>query len=107
MSGGLSKYIATFDYVEETVLVLSAANGSFSITLFATTIGALVGVINVSLGLMFSISTGIAKKTFESNEKKQKKKKHNKIVMLARSKVNNIENIISKALQFWPNIRQL
>ena len=64
MSGGLSKYIATFDYVEETVLVLSAANGSFSITLFATTIGALVGVINVSLGLMFSISTGIAKKNF-------------------------------------------
>lgn len=30
--------------------------------------------------------------------KKKEKKKHNKIVLLSRSKVNNIQNIISKGL---------
>ena len=29
---------------------------------------------------------------------KNKKKKHNKIIMLAKSKLNNIESLVSKAL---------
>ena len=42
------------------------------------------------------MSTGIVKKIVKKIQKK--KKKHNKIVMLARSKLNSIESKISEAL---------
>ena len=46
-----------------------------------------------SLSLAFSISTGIIEKQL-----KTARKKHNKIVILARSKLNSIESKISEAL---------
>ena len=51
---------------------------------------------NVSFSLVFSISTGIVKKLLKIT--RDKKKKHNKIVMLARSKLNRIASKISEAL---------
>ena len=44
----------------------------------------------------FSVTSGFAKKFLKTI--RNKKKKHNKIVMLARSKLNSIENKIFKAL---------
>ena len=44
----------------------------------------------------FSITTGFVKKFLKTT--KNKKKKHNKIVMLARSKLNSIESKISEVL---------
>ena len=46
--------------------------------------------------LVFSIFTGIVKKLLKTT--RNKKKKHNKIVMLARGKLNIIESKISEAL---------
>ena len=46
--------------------------------------------------LAFSIFTGIVKKLLKTT--RNKKKKHNKIVMLARGKLNIIESKISEAL---------
>ena len=77
-------------------MVLSAANGSVSIALFATIVVALVEKTSASLNLFFSISSGITKKLFKTMRKKIKK--HNKIISFTRSKLNSIENIISKAL---------
>ena len=51
---------------------------------------------SASFSLAFSISTGIVKKLLKTT--RSKKKKHNKIVMLARSKLNSIESKISEAL---------
>ena len=51
---------------------------------------------NVSFSLAFSISTGIVKKLLKIT--RDKKKKHNKIVMLARNKLNRIASKISEAL---------
>ena len=51
---------------------------------------------SVSCSLAFSITTGFVKKFLKTI--RNKKKKHNKIVMLARSKLNSIESKISKAL---------
>ena len=73
----------------------TASSTSVAIASFATVIGALVGIANASFGLGFSISHGIAKK---ANTTRKKKNKHNKIVLIAKSKLNSIENIISKAL---------
>ena len=50
---------------------------------------------SVSFSLAFSISKGIIKKLLKTIHNK---KIHNKIVMLARSKLNSIEIEISKAL---------
>ena len=41
MSKRFSKYVASFDYFDKPLFVLSATGGSISIALFATVIGAL------------------------------------------------------------------
>ena len=51
---------------------------------------------SVSISLAFSITTGFLKKFLKTI--RNKKKKHNKIVILARSKLNSIESKISEAL---------
>ena len=96
MSKRLSKYIASFDCFDKSVIVLSLATGSISIASFATVIGAPVGMMSASFSLAFSITTGFVKKFLKTI--RNKKKKHNKIVMLARSKLNSIESKISEAL---------
>ena len=96
MSKRLSKYIASFDYFDKFSIVLSATSGSISIASFATVIGAPVEIASASFSLAFSISTGIVKKLLKTTQ--NKKKKHNKIVMVARSKLNSIESKISEAL---------
>ena len=96
MSKKLSKYIASFDYSDKSLIVLSVATGSIAIASFATVIGAPVGIMSASCSLAFSITTGFVKKFLKTT--RNKKKKHNKIVMLARSKLNSIESKISEAL---------
>ena len=76
--------------------VLSLLSGSISIASFTTVIGAPAGIIGASCGLTFSITSRFVKKFLKTI--RNKKKKHNKIVMLARSKLNSIECKISKAL---------
>ena len=51
---------------------------------------------SASFTLIFSLSTGIIKKLL--NITRKKKKKHDKILMLAESKFNSIETLISQAL---------
>ena len=96
MSKRLSKYIASFEYFDKSLIVLSVTTGSISIASFATVIGAPVGIVSASFTLAFSISTGIIKKLLKTT--RNKKKKHNKIVMLARNKLNSIESKISEVL---------
>ena len=62
---------------------------------FATVTGAPVGIASASFSLAFSISTGITKKLLKTTKIK---KKHNEIIMLARSKLNSTESKISEAL---------
>ena len=96
MSKRLSKYIASFDYFDKSLIVLSVTTGSISIALFAAVIGATIGMASASFSLAFLILTGIVKKLLKTT--RNKKKKHNTIVMLARSKLNSIESKISEAL---------
>ena len=96
MSKRFSEFIASFDYFDKSLIVLYVATGSTSIAWFATVIGAPVRIISASCSLAFSITTGFVKKFLKTI--RNKKKKHNKIVMLARSKLNSIESKISEAL---------
>ena len=80
LSKRLSKYIASFDYFDKSLIVLSVANDSISVASFATVIGAPVGMMNTSFSLARSITTGIVKKILKTT--RNKKKKHNEIVRL-------------------------
>ena len=62
MSENLNKYIASFDYLDKSLIVLSVATGSISIALFATAIEAPVGIMSASCSLAFSITTAFVKK---------------------------------------------
>ena len=70
--------------------------GGISIASFTTVIGTPVGITSASLSLEFSLCTGLVKKLLKAT--RNKKKKHNKIVMLAGSKLNSIESKILEAL---------
>ena len=96
MSKKLSKYISVFDYFDKSLIVLSVTSGGVSVASFATAIGKPIGITSASLSLAFSLCTGLVKKLLKVT--RNKKKKHNKIVMLARSKLNSIESKISEAL---------
>ena len=92
----LSKYVADFDYIDQALIVLSVTKGGVSIISFTSIVAAPVGIASVSLTLYLSLTTGIVKKLL--NIARNKKKKHDKILMLAKSKLNSIETLISQAL---------
>ena len=73
MSKILSKYIASFDYFDKSLIVLSVTIGSISIASFAVVIGAPVGIVSASFSVSFSISTGIVKKLLKTTRNKKKK----------------------------------
>ena len=77
-------------------MVLPAASGGVSIISFASVIGASAGIASVGFALVFSLTTGITKRLLSIT--RNKKKKRNEIVMLAKSKLNSIETLISQAL---------
>ena len=92
----LSKYTAALDCTDKTLIVLSATSGGISIISFTNVIGIPAVVISASLTLVFSLTTGIIKKLLK--ETRKKKKKHSKIIMLVKSKLNSIESLMSQAL---------
>ena len=92
----LNKYITAFDYIDKILVVLSATTGGVSIISFASVIGAPVGIASASFTLIFSLATGIVKTLLDI--KRKKRKKYDKILMLAKSKFNSIDTLISQAL---------
>ena len=92
----LSKYVAAFDCIEKVLIALGAASGGVSIISFTSVVGAPVGIASASFTLIFSLTTGIVKKLLSIT--RNKKKKRDKILMLAKSKPNSIETLISQAL---------
>ena len=96
ISKNIWKYIASLDYFDKSLNALSILSGSVSVASFASVIGAPAGIIGASCGFTLSITSGFVKKFLKAT--RNRKKKHNKIVLLARSKLNSIESKTSKAL---------
>ena len=92
----LNKYVTTFDYIDKILIVLSATTGGVSIISFTSIIRAPVGIASTSFTLIFSLTTGIIKKLLSIT--KSKKKKRDKILTLAKSKLDSIETLVSQAL---------
>ena len=78
------------------LILVSAVTGYVSISVFASLVYAPVGITSSAVGIKIcAITAGIKK--YKSIIKK-KKKKHNKILVLGKDKLNTIEVLISKAL---------
>ena len=92
----ISKYIPVFDYIDKTVIFLSATSGEICIISFASIIPVPGGIASLRFTLLFFLTTGIIKKLLKIT--RNQKKKHNKIVLLAKSKLSSIESLISQAL---------
>ena len=69
MSKSLSKYIASFDCFDKSLIVLSTTSGSICIPSFATVTGAPIGTASASFRLEFSMSAEIVKYFFKNNTK--------------------------------------
>ena len=91
----LNRYVNIFDYIDKILIILRATTGGISIISYTTAIGAPVVIASASFTLIFYITTEIIKKLL--NITVNKKKKHDKILLLAESKFNSIENLISQA----------
>ena len=92
----LNKYLVSFDYLDKIFLTLLASFGTLSIASYTAVVGIPVGIAGSSLTLIFTIGTGINKSLLKVTKKK--KKKHNKIIALAKSKLNMIDTLLSSAL---------
>ena len=90
------KLSPAFDYIDKILIVLSATSSGVCIISSASVVGAPVGIASASFTLIFSLTTGIVKKLL--NITRNKKKKHDKILMLAKSKLDSIETLVSQAL---------
>ena len=93
MSKKHKKICTTVIYFEHFLIL---AYWIVSISPFASLIGIPIGITSSAIGLKIcAITAGIKKYT---SKIKKKKKKHSKIVSLAKSKLNRIEILISKSL---------
>ena len=87
----ISKYIVAFDYADKLFITLSASFGTLSIASYATVVEIPAGIAGASLTLIFTVTTAVVKTLL--NITRKKKKKHNKTIALARSKLNIIDMI--------------
>ena len=89
----LNKYLVSFGYLDKIFITLSA---SYSLASYASVVGIPAGITGDSLTLVFTIGTGISKSLLKLTKKR--KKKHNKIIVLAKNKLNMIDTLLSSAL---------
>ena len=82
--------------LDKILIALSATSSGVSTISFTSIVGAPAGVASANFTLIFSIKTGIVKKLL--NVTRNKKKKHDKILMLTKSKLDSIEILVSQAL---------
>ena len=92
----LNEYLVSFDYLDKIFIALSESFGTLSIASCPSVLGTPAGIAGSSLTLIFTIGTGISKSLL--NVTKKRKKKHNKIIALAKNKLNMIDTLLSSAL---------
>ena len=76
--------------------VLSATSSGVCIISSSSVVGAAAEIVSASFTLICSLTTGIIKKLL--NITRNKKKKHDKILILAKSKLDSIETLVFPAL---------
>ena len=90
------KVYATINYNKRFLILASTTTEYISVSAFHSLLGIPIGITSSAIGLkIWAIFAGIKKYKLII---KKKKKKHDKILLLEKSKFNNVEVLISKAL---------
>ena len=90
------KLCTTIDYIEHVLILASAVTECTSVSAFISLIGISIEITSSARGLNIGAITSAIKKC--KSIIKKMKKKHYKIVLLAKYKLNSIKILISKAL---------
>ena len=88
MSKKHKKVCRVLNYVDHSLIVISTITGCVFISAFASLVGIPIGITSSAIGLKVCVVTAGMKKYKSINKKK--KKTHDKIVLLAKSKLNSI-----------------
>ena len=96
MSKKNKKFCRAVNYIEHLLILVSAVTGCVSISAFASSVGIPIGITISSIWLKTCAITSEIKKYKSIINKK--KKKHNKIVLLEKFKLNSREILICNAL---------
>ena len=92
----LKKISRVLNCIDHSLIVISTITGCVSISDFTPLAGILIGITSSAIGFKICVITAWIEK-YKSIDKK-KKKNHDKIILLAHSKLNSIEVLISEAL---------
>ena len=82
--------------MDKILIVLNETTGGICIISHTSVVGAPVGIASAGFTVVFSLATRITKTLLKTT--RHKKKKHDKILMLANSKLNSIESLASQGL---------
>ena len=99
MSKKHKKVCTTLNYIEHVLILASTITGCISISAFTSLIGIPMGITSSAKGLKTcAIFAGIKKYKPIIKKKKKKHDIDSKMVLIAKSKLNSIEGLLSKAL---------
>ena len=82
------------NYIEHMLIIISTITGCISTSAVASVVGISIEILSSEIGVHICVVTAGIKKYKSTNKKR---KKHVEIVFLAKSKLNSIEVLISKA----------
>ena len=100
MSKKHKKVFRVLNYIEHLLIAISTIAGCVSISAFASLVGIPIGITSSAIGLKIWVITTVIYviiKKYKSIIKK-KRKRHDKKVLLVKSKLHSIEVLVSKAL---------
>ena len=90
------KVCTTLNYIEHFLILASTITGCISISAFAALLGIPMGITSSEIGLKI-VATAARIKKYKSKIK-IKKKKHYRIALLAKAKLNSIQVLIPNTL---------
>ena len=93
----LSKYLTGFDYADKILTVFLTAFSKTNIFAHVKGEKQLLGLVTSVFSLLFCLSSGVVKKL--QQETQTRKKKHDKLLHLAKNKLDCVEMLVSKSLQ--------
>ena len=82
------------NYIEHMLIIISTITGCISISAVASVVGISIEILSSETGVNICVVTAGIKKYKSTNKKR---KKHVEIVLLAKSKLNSVKVLISKA----------
>ena len=89
-----NKVCTTLNYIEHFFILASTITGCISVSAFASLSGIAIAITSSAIGLKIcAVVAGIKK-----HKSLIKKKEHDKVVLLAKSKLNNIQVLIFRVL---------